>query len=302
MKCVEEDSISNKIDDYSYLLHVNLTQKTEEGMKRQKLIKFNINVAKKYKTSISEQQNIENRIENKGPKGFTTNSSFAMDVSKKNVNGLKKLQCNICDKKFNSLTILKEHMFILHDSLFEDPELSNLPTIPPTINDNRKIQNLSTRDIYTSKEKHDLLHKMQTPKKILQNDDKHGKKGVYQTFNADKKKNRKWRCSPCKENFALLRNYLRHKYYCHNDESVVHICDNCNKILTSVAMVNIHMCTNVISWICKRCNFNFSSSVSLTKHNMNCHLEKVGPHVCKICKLSFLTAYMLTKHEATHSK
>lgn len=295
------DSISNKIDDYSYLLHINLTQKTEEGIKRKKLIKFNVNVAKKYKTSTSsEQQNVENKIENKRPKSFTANSSFAMDISKKNVNGLKRLQCNICDKKFSSLTILKEHMFILHDSLFEDPKLSNLPTVP-YFNDNHKIQNQSAQDIYTFKEKHDLLHKMQASKKILQNDDKHGEEAVCQTFNTDKK-NRKWRCSPCKENFALLRNYLRHKYYCHNDESVVHICDNCNKILTSVAMVNIHTCTNVISWICKRCNCNFSSGVSLTKHNMKCHLEKVGPHICKICKLSFLTAYMLTKHEATHSK
>ena len=298
----KEDSISKKIDDYSCLIHINLTQKTEKGIERQKSIKFNIDVAKKNKTSTSEQLNIENKIENKRPKSFTINSSkFVMDINEKNVSGLKKLQCNICDKKFSSLTILKQHMFILHDSLFEDSDLSNLPTMP-YFNNNHKVQNLSTQDIDTFKEKHDLLYKMQTSEKTLQNGDKQfGKEAAYQTFNTDKK-NRKWRCNPCKENFALLRNYLRHKYYCHNDESVVHICDNCNKILTSVAMVNIHTCANVTSWICKRCNLNFSSGVCLTKHNMNCHLEKVGPHICKICKLSFLTVYMLTKHEVTHSK
>ncbi|CAD1473573.1 unnamed protein product, partial [Heterotrigona itama] len=239
----KEDSTSNKIDNYSYLLRINLTQKTEEGTKRQKSIKFDINVAKKYKTSSSnEQQNIENEIENKRPpkSSFTRNGSFAMtdtkkmDKKKKDESGVKKRQCNVCDKKFSSLTILKEHMFILHDSLLEDPELSNLPTMP-RFNDNRKIQNLSTQDTYTLEEKRDLSHETRTRKKMLGNGDEHGKVTVYQTFNTDKK-NRKWRCNACKENFALLRNYLRHKYYCHNDESVVHICDNCNKILTSVAM------------------------------------------------------------------
>ncbi|KOC58872.1 Zinc finger protein 202 [Habropoda laboriosa] len=128
-------------------------------------------------------------------------------------------------------------------------------------------------------------------------------KPIYQicSKNNINKKSKKWRCNSCKENFALLRNYLRHKYYCHNDESVVHICDNCNKVLTSVAMVNIHMCTSVTSWNCKRCYLNFSNGISLTQHNMNYHLETVGPHVCEICKLNFLTTYMLKRHISTHS-
>ncbi|XP_043580659.1 protein PF14_0175-like [Bombus pyrosoma] len=268
---IKEDSVASKTDDCNFALYINLThtQKTGNDAKRQKLIKFNMNITKKRKTSTNEQQSTENEIGNMFPTNFTTNTNSIMDASKENVSyGLKELHCIICDKKFSSLTIFKEHMFFLHDSLFEDPRSSDLSMTP------YKVKNLSTCQIKESK-------------KVLQKE--------------NKQKYRKWRCNACKENFALLRNYLRHKYYYHNDESVVHICDNCNKILTSVAMVNIHMCTNVTTWNCKRCSLTFSNGISLTQHNMNYHVEKIGPHVCKICKLNFLTMYMLTRHEATHS-
>lgn len=281
---IKEDSVASKTDDYNFALYVNLThtQKTRNGAKRQKLMKFNMNIAKKCKTNTNEQQSTENEIENVFPTYFTTNTNSIIDASKENVNyDLKELHCIICDKKFSSLTILKEHMFYLHDLLFEDPSSPNLSMIP------YEVKNLSTQGTCVSKMKHNMACKIKESKKILQKE--------------NKQKYRKWRCNACKENFALLRNYLRHKYYCHNDESVVHVCDNCNKILTSVAMVNIHICTNVTTWNCKRCSLTFSNGISLTRHNMNYHLEKVGPHVCKICKLNFLTMYMLTRHETTHS-
>lgn len=281
---IKEDSAASKTDDSNFALYINLahTQKTRNGAKRQKLIKFNVNITKKPKTSTNEQQSTENEIGNMFPTNFTTNTNSIIDASKENVSyGLKELHCNICDKKFSSLTIFKEHMFFLHDSLFEDPKSPNLSMIP------YKVKNLSTQGTCVSKMERNMTCKIKESKEVLQKE--------------NKQKYRKWRCNACKENFALLRNYLRHKYYCHNDESVVHICDNCNKILTSVAMVNIHMCTNVTTWNCKRCGLTFSNGISLTQHNMNYHLEKVGPHECKICKLNFLTMYMLTRHETTHS-
>lgn len=281
---IKDDSVASKTDDCNFALYINLThtQKTRNDAKRQKLIKYSMNITKKRKTSTNEQQNTENEIGNMFPTNFTTNTNSIIDASKENVSyGLKELHCIICDKRFSSLTIFKEHMFFLHDSLFEDPRSPNLSMIP------YKVKDLSAQGTRVSKMKRNVTCKIKEVKKVLQQE--------------NKQKYRKWRCNACKENFALLRNYLRHKYYCHNDESVVHICDNCNKILTSVAMVNIHMCINVTTWNCKRCSLTFPNGISLTRHNMNYHLEKVGPHVCKTCKLNFLTMYMLTRHETTHS-
>lgn len=294
---ITKDNIVNENDDYNCTLNINLTQKTKEGIKKQKLIKFNMNIAKKYTTNTtSKEKFVESIIENKFPINFNTNSNFIMNISKnKDSYNLTELYCNICDKKFNSLTILRKHMFFLHDSLFENSQFPN-SLIIPYFNNLHKTKNLFRKE-------NNILSKIKILKRILQKQNKVHEKTIYQIPNKNniKIRNRKWRCSPCKENFALLRNYLRHKYYCHNDESVIHICDNCNKILTSVAMVNIHVCTNVTSWNCKRCNLNFSNAISLTQHNINTHLETIGPHKCKICKSSFLTLHMLIKHETIHS-
>lgn len=299
---IKKDNIMNENDDCNYTLNINLIQKTKEGIKKQKLIKFNMNITKKYTTNTTNKEKfIENIMENKFPINLNRNSNFAINITKNNNNyNLTELYCNICDKKFSSLTILREHMF-LHDSLFKSSQFSNSLMIP-YFNNPHKIKNLSKKNTYISRKKNNVLLKIKILKKILQKRNKVHEQTIYQVPNKNiNKKNRKWRCSPCKENFALLRNYLRHKYYCHNDESVIHICDNCNKILTSVAMVNIHICTNVTSWNCKRCNLNFSNAISLTQHNMNTHLETIGPHKCKICKSSFLTLHMLIRHETIHS-
>ncbi|CAL7944154.1 unnamed protein product [Xylocopa violacea] len=296
VKYVSKKDISMETDDCNHILHINLTQKSEKGIKKEQLIKFYINITKVCKTDIGRQQNMGNEIGNKFVINPTSNTNFIEDFNKRNVNyGFKELRCNICNKRFSSQTILKEHMFFLHDSLIENTELSHLAMMP-YVNDYSKIENFFKNNTHKFMEKHNMLPEIRISKNFL-------KETIYQIFNKNNtdKKRKKWRCGPCKENFALLRNYLRHKYYCHNDESVVHLCDNCNKILTSVAMVNIHMCTNVTSWNCKRCNLNFCNGISLTQHNMDNHWETVGPHACEICKVNFLTTYMLKRHKTVHS-
>ncbi|XP_043260238.1 uncharacterized protein PF11_0213-like [Colletes gigas] len=286
---IEEENImleTGSVFNYNYILYVNFTQKVRQGIKKQKLIKFHINIAKKYKMDNTGQEIIGNEIEDKFILNCATNTNFTFNRYKGDViiHLPKKIYCNICDRKFNSERILKEHMFFLHDSVFKGRELSNLFT--PYFNEYYKEENVSIEDINLYRTKYNISYNRLC--EMVSKCDLN-------------KKHRKWRCNPCKENFALIRNYLRHKYYCHNDKSVVHICDNCNKVLTSVAMVNIHMCINVTSWNCNRCNLKFINSVSLTQHNINYHLESVGPHICDLCKLSFLTRYMLDKHKRIHS-
>lgn len=298
---IKEDGITvEPTDNCSCVLHINLVHRPEQGIKRQKSMKFDISVAKKHTTDTNGPQNPE--IENIVTVNFIPNTNLIGDENEKNVKyGLEALRCKICDKRFSSPTILKEHMVFLHDSPFENQEYRNL-TLVPYFSDNRKIENVSTGNTHKCKKKLNLLPKVKISEFFQKKNITRGK-AVHQIFSQDNTNNRskKWRCRPCKENFALLRNYLRHKYYCHDDESVVHICDNCNKILTSVAMVNIHTCANVTSWHCKRCILDFPNALSLTDHNRNCHLETVGPHTCNICTLSFLTTYMLEKHKLIHS-
>ncbi|CAK9829825.1 Zinc finger protein 574 [Anthophora retusa] len=299
----KDNTVLETDDDCNYILHVNLTQSLGKGIKRQKSMKFNINVTKKYKTNNNEQQDTKREIENSFPINLITDTSSMYNTNKENVVTYtsKEIYCNICDKKFNSEAVLREHMLILHNILVEDSNLSDIPMIR-YFNNCRKTENLSIENNHVFKEEH-VSSEIKISRRFVHKETEIHEKPIYRICNENNinKRNKKWRCNSCKENFALLRNYLRHKYYYHNDESVVHICDNCNKVLTSVAMVNIHMCTNVTSWNCKRCYLNFSNSLSLTQHNMNYHLETIGPHVCKICKLSFLTAYMLERHMSTHS-
>ncbi|XP_076239990.1 uncharacterized protein LOC143182687 [Calliopsis andreniformis] len=284
---------TNSAFDCNYLLHINFTQNSRRGIKRQKSIKFHINITKKCKTDDTEQQIVGNEIRNKYPLNYAVDTNFMLEKSKES-------RCNICDKKFNSPRVLKEHMFFLHDSIFEDTELSNLLT--PYFHDLYHLETMSMQSINKFKQEYNVLCRRKMPGMLIERNKIHERaiSKIIKKNNAIEK-NRKWRCDPCKENFALIRNYLRHKYYYHNDESVVHICDNCNKVLTSVAMVNIHICTSVNSWSCKRCNLTFGNGISLTQHNISHHFETAGPHVCEVCKLNFLTTYMLQRHTFTHS-
>lgn len=114
---------------------------------------------------------------------------------------------------------------------------------------------------------------------------------------AIEKRNHDWRCLHCSQRFKLLQSYIRHRYFVHNDESMVHICENCCKILTSVTLVNIHVCLNVSYWECKACDKTFSNGMALRLHNNDKHMETPGPHICNICEKRFLTKFMLSKHE-----
>ncbi|XP_034937815.1 zinc finger protein Xfin-like isoform X2 [Chelonus insularis] len=105
-----------------------------------------------------------------------------------------------------------------------------------------------------------------------------------------------WFCLHCSQRFKMLQSYIRHRYFVHDDESMVHICENCCKILTSLEMVNLHVCSNVTSWTCKQCNESFPSSIALRLHNTEKHYELPGPHICPTCEKKFLTKTMLLRH------
>ncbi|KAK0082317.1 hypothetical protein PV325_010681 [Microctonus aethiopoides] len=110
------------------------------------------------------------------------------------------------------------------------------------------------------------------------------------------KRTHDWSCLHCSQRFKVLQSYIRHRYFVHNDESMVHVCENCDKILTSITMVNVHVCLNVLSWKCKPCNETFQNGVELRLHNTEKHLESSGPHTCSTCENRFLTATMLMRH------
>lgn len=288
--------------DCNYILHVNLAQKSR-GVKRQKSIKCNINITKKCKTNDTEEEIVDSEIGNEFPINYQASTDFTLNSNRKEaVTYLpKEVRCDMCDKRFNSKKVLKEHMFFLHDSIFDGTELTNLLT--PYFNNLYITENMPSQSIDMFRKECNASPSREMSRMLLKKNKETCQSAISNILSnrSTTERSRKWRCNPCKENFALIRNYLRHKYYCHNDESVVHICDNCNKVLTSVAMVNIHICTNVTSWNCQRCDLSFTNGISLTQHNVSCHFEIPGPHVCDVCNLSFLTMYMLERHNLVHS-
>ena len=106
-----------------------------------------------------------------------------------------------------------------------------------------------------------------------------------------------WHCYDCSQNFKLLQSFRRHRYLIHADDSMVHICENCYKILATVTMVNVHICSDVASYKCRSCNETFSTGMSLRIHNSDKHLEEPGSHECVPCEKTFLTQAMLKTHE-----
>ncbi|XP_043274188.1 uncharacterized protein [Venturia canescens] len=106
----------------------------------------------------------------------------------------------------------------------------------------------------------------------------------------------RWTCEICDQNFKLFQAYSRHKYFVHGDDSMVHVCDNCSKVITNVTMVNVHICTDVASYNCRACNETFTSGMSLRLHNTEKHMETNGVHSCNDCKKNFLTNGMLERH------
>lgn len=107
----------------------------------------------------------------------------------------------------------------------------------------------------------------------------------------------RWHCETCAQNFKLFQSYSRHRYFLHGDDSMVHVCENCSKVMTNVTMVNVHICTDVTSYNCRACNEIFPTGMSLRLHNTEKHMEKNGPHTCVVCKRNFLTNSMLERHK-----
>nr|XP_031833232.1 protein PF14_0175-like [Nomia melanderi] len=303
IECIKE-KVSEKETafNYNYLLRVNCTEKLKSGVKKQKYIQGNVNISKKLKMENTKQQVVNNEMEDKLLISYTKERNFTFNTDTEEVKSYtqKEIRCNICNNKFNSQRMLKEHMFFLHDSILEDEEVSNL--LLPYLNNHNMEKNVSTQHDANFEDKRDVSEE-EMSEIFMEKGNKMYETIICKMFSkcSIDKKNKKWRCDLCKENFALIRNYLRHKYYIHNDTSVVHVCDNCNKVLTSVAMVNIHICSNVTSWNCIRCNLSFDNGISLMQHNINYHFEIAGPHICNVCSLEFLTVHMLEKHQSVHS-
>lgn len=299
---VNEENTLDMNMDCNYILHVNLAQKSR-GVKRQKSIKCNINITKKCKTNDTGEEIVDSEIGNEFPINYRASTDFTLNTNRNEVVTYlpKEVRCDMCDKRFNSKKVLKEHMFFLHDSIFDGTELSNL--LAPYFDNLYITENIPSQSIDIFRKECNVSPNREMSRMLLRKNKEICQRAMSNILSnrSTTERNRKWRCNPCKENFALIRNYLRHKYYCHNDESVVHICDNCNKVLTSVAMVNIHICTNVTSWNCQRCDLTFTNGITLTQHNVSCHFEIAGPHVCDMCNLSFLTMYMLERHKLVHS-
>ncbi|XP_078036233.1 uncharacterized protein LOC144469641 [Augochlora pura] len=214
----------------------------------------------------------------------------------------EEIQCKLCNKKFNTFDLLKEHTFLLHDFVLEDQEVPNLP-VSYFSDSNDADQNESISD------DENLINGHNIPKQnILEIPTKEENK-IYENImckmlnDCSINKRKQWHCNLCKKNFLSHKSYACHRYYIHKDVSVIHVCDNCNKVLTSVRMVNIHICTGrkITSWNCKRCNQNFINGIRLMQHNVSYHFETAGPYTCNSCELSFLTKYMLEKHVPVHS-
>ncbi|XP_076655037.1 uncharacterized protein LOC143360241 [Halictus rubicundus] len=289
--------------DFHCMLHVNCTGTVRTGEKRQHFIRCNVNISKKLKTDSTVQQTLKNGTKDNLLTNYVDepNVTFDGDVGTASSNEQEEIQCKICNIKFNSHKILKEHMILLHDSILEGREVLNLPDSDHS-NNNTAEESVSAEGDENSRSD-DNIPAGEAPEIFIEEEGRMYENIICEMLNdcSINKQNKKWRCNLCKENFALIRNYLRHRYYIHNDVSVVHVCDNCNKVLTSVAMVNIHRCTNVTSWGCRRCNLEFINGTYLAQHNINYHFETAGPHACDVCETCFLTQYMLEKHRCLNS-
>ncbi|XP_044574487.1 uncharacterized protein LOC123258496 isoform X2 [Cotesia glomerata] len=106
----------------------------------------------------------------------------------------------------------------------------------------------------------------------------------------------KWQCVHCKLSFKIFRAFSNHLFFEHNDESLIHICENCHEILTNLDQINKHLCVNVTSWTCKLCDLKFESGFEFRNHNTQKHYELFEPSVCLACGKKFLTHYMLMRH------
>lgn len=201
-----------------------------------------------------------------------------------------KVQCYICDKQFDLQEELNRHMHFIHKKGLE--HMPNNCSFSRQLKKERvKPKKINVVPVATSESVTCEHCAMQFNSVSLM---ENHKSIVHKSL-----QKRTWLCDICNQSFTLLQKYLLHRFYTHNDQSLVHVCENCDKVLTSVAMVNVHLCENVTSWSCRPCNKNFSNSIVLRAHNTEAHLEMIGPHTCDTCKMEFLTVSMLNRHKNT---
>ena len=181
------------------------------------------------------------------------------------------LECEICERTLNCKRTWRQHMFFMHDVDFDDSTVNDL--LKPSSKDIQTRSRNSTSGDFTE------------PRPVLK------------PKSLEKENDNVNKCNQCGEVYVQITSYFQHRYDIHGDDSLVHVCENCSKVLVTVSMVNSHLCTNVNTFSCKDCGIKFINSLALKEHNTMAHFESLGPHVCCICKKCFLTNRMLQKHK-----
>lgn len=214
-------------------------------------------------------------------------------------------QCKTCEKTFDFKRSYSEHMFFMHDAIFDDSVVCDLlkPSFKGKNIENAlqqdtgyKINNCTNEEFAQSAETRVTIDDSNTVKACLMhpeslvNLEKNANDGIINNNNARN-------CSQCGERYVQVTSYFQHRYDIHGDDSLVHVCENCSKVLITVNMVNSHLCTQVDTFSCKDCELKFVNGLALKQHNTTTHFESIGPHVCHDCKKCFLTNRMLQKHK-----
>ncbi|XP_033224602.1 uncharacterized protein LOC117177788 [Belonocnema kinseyi] len=214
-------------------------------------------------------------------------------------------QCKTCEKTFDFKRSYSEHMFFMHDEIFDDSVVCDLlkpsfksKNIENALQENTgyKLNNCTNEEFAQSVETSLTIDDTNTVMACsmhqgsLVNLEKNLTDGIINNNNARN-------CSQCGERYVQVTSYFQHRYDIHGDDSLVHVCENCSKVLITVNMVNSHLCTQVDTFSCKDCGLNFVNGLALKQHNTTTHFESIGPHVCHDCKKCFLTNRMLQKHK-----
>ncbi|XP_008550259.1 uncharacterized protein LOC103573125 [Microplitis demolitor] len=181
--------------------------------------------------------------------------------------------CRKCNKEFNSVKEINYHYFVEHAS-------------KDNVNGNNKDSLLKKKDNNDKcEDTNDNIDENTITYDNYKTESWYGHKVIH-----------KWQCLHCKLSFKIFRAYSNHLFFEHNDESLVHICENCDEILTSIDKVNRHICVNVSSWSCKLCEEKFATSMEFRAHNTKKHFEVAEPNLCLGCGKKFLTHYMVLRH------
>ncbi|XP_057337916.1 uncharacterized protein LOC130675990 [Microplitis mediator] len=180
--------------------------------------------------------------------------------------------CRKCNREFNSVKEINDHYFVEHASN-NNVDGNNKDSLSKNKNNDKCESTNDDIDENTITYDH------------YKTESWYGHKVIH-----------KWQCLHCKLSFKIFRAYSNHLFFEHNDESLVHICENCDEIITSIDKVNKHICVNVSSWTCKLCDESFATSIDFRAHNTKTHFEVAEPNLCLGCGKKFLTHYMVLRH------